>query len=314
MESNVPSSSGFYELVAWADANRKRLLIGAGVVVAVILVVIGFIQREAAKETSASLALSEVRVPLNFGTPVPTGTAEALDKVAKEHPGTKAGARALLQSAGLYFSEARWDLALERFERVPKEYPESPWLAVAALGTAASLEAQGKKTEATAKYEELRRRFPNSPVADDAKLTVARLYSGESAKAEEAYKLYDEIMKVNPPQYTALGREAALRQETLLKTYPQLEKLRNPPPPAPVIIPPPTIITNAAVQQGTNTQTISITNRANPNRVPPMIARPPEAPAAAAPPPAPTPVTPPQPKPAASAPPPATTPAPTPAK
>ena len=78
------------------------------------------------------------------------------------------------------------------------DYPDSPWNAQAALGVASSLKAQGKTAEATTKYEDITKRFASSPIIDEAKLSLARLYEG--SKAEEAFKLYDDLMKGNPRQ------------------------------------------------------------------------------------------------------------------
>jgi hypothetical protein len=106
---------------------------------------------------------------------------------------------------------------------------------------AASLDAAGKTAEATAKYEEIRKRYATSAVADQTKLALARLY--EKSKPEEAYKLYDEIMKANPVQYSGLGNEAGMHQEELVKQNPALAKLREP-----------------AIPPQTPPQTMSITN------------------------------------------------------
>jgi tetratricopeptide (TPR) repeat protein len=124
-----------------------------------------------------------------------------------------------------------------------QEYPTSPWVAEATYGVAASLDAAGKTAEAITKYEEIRKRYANSAVADQTKLSLARLY--EKSKPEEAYRLYEEIMKANPVQYSGLGNEAGMHQEELVKQNPALAKLREPAVP-PQMTPPPqtTTITN----------------------------------------------------------------------
>lgn len=248
--------------LAWVEVNKRRLIIGAAVVLALIFFTVIFVQQQAAKERRASEALSDVRLPFSAGTAPQAGTADTLLKVAGEIKGSKAGARALLLSAGITFSEAKapgdYALAQQRFEQVVKDYPDSPWIAQASLGVAASLQAQGKTNDAIAKYEELQRRFATSAVGDDIKLGLARLYEG--SKREEAYKLYDEMLKENPS--SVLAMEANLRQDNLVKAYPELKPKPVPQTPPPGFDPSQIKITPMTNRVTTNLQQMNLTNRA----------------------------------------------------
>ena len=229
MAKEETASNKLLDLVAWIDAHLKQVLIGAAIAVVVIGGAILFFYQQGKREAHASEALSEVRVPQTPSGALPSGTAESYLEVAKSHPGTKAAARAVMEAAGVYHSQARYADAQKQYERIAREFPESPWQAEAAIGVAASLEAQGKTNEAIAKYEELRKRYANSPVVDTAKLNTARML--EDSKPAEALKLYEELMKIaqaNP--YNSLGNEAGLRMEELLKAHPELAKTNAPPP------------------------------------------------------------------------------------
>ena len=245
MDPEQTQSNTFLELLAWAEANKKKLLYGFGGLVAIALLVFLFVNYQTQRETRASEALSEIRVPSNPGTPVPPGTADAYYKVAKDHSGTKAAGRALLQSAGLLFAEKNYVEAQKRFEEVIRQYADSQFLPEATLGVASSLDLQGRTADAIVKYEEVRRRFGTAGIGDEAKLALGRLY--ESSKSEEAFKLYEEVAKANPGNYSGLGTEANLRLEDLLKKNPDLAKLREPVTPVarPVLLTnPPKVITN----------------------------------------------------------------------
>ena len=222
-------SDGVVSLMAWLEVHKKGLAIGAGIALVAICGGMLVIQQQAEKERSASAALSDVRLPFSAAAALPAGTAEALAKVAVDHKGSQAAARALLLSAGVLFSEAKspadYATAEKRFAQVGLEYADSPWTAQAALGVAASLKAQGKTAEATAKYEELTKRFANSAIIDEAKLSLARLY--ETSKAEESFKLYEELIKGNPN--SVLTMEATMRQDDLIKANTNLAKLKAPP-------------------------------------------------------------------------------------
>jgi predicted negative regulator of RcsB-dependent stress response len=275
MESDASQSTATVAFLAWVEVNKQRLLIGGVAALIIFFVAFMFIQHQAQKETTASEALSNVRLPFSAAVAPAPSTAEALFKVANEHKGTKAAGRALLISAGVLFSEAKsaqaYADAQQRFTQVTQDYPDSPWSAQAHLGIAASLAAQGKSAEATSKYEEVRRRFGTSSVGDEAKLALARLYEGP--KSEEAFKLYEELLKENPN--SALAMEAGMRQSILLESRPELAKLREPVTPPPSMPQPPsqqikinpvtnrvtTAVSNAADRLGTNLQRLTITNR-----------------------------------------------------
>lgn len=252
----TPPSDGLIGVQAWLEVNKKRLVTAAVGALAVILVGGIVLQYLSGRETRASQALSEVRVPLDPRSPVPPGMADALYKVAQAHSGTKAAARALVMAGTALYAETNFALAQDRFSQLLRDYPNSPWVADAHLGVGACQEAQGKLEDAIKKYEDIRKRFATSPVADDAKLALGRLY--EKSNPEEAFRLYEELVKATPQG--GMSAEAGLRQEELLKGRPELEKLRTPatPPPQPIQPPQVTLMTNRPT---TTTNVVSLTNR-----------------------------------------------------
>jgi tetratricopeptide (TPR) repeat protein len=277
-------------LLAWFEVHKKQVAIGGvGVLVAVFLAVI-VVQHQTRKELSASEALSDVRGLFSPAASTPAGTIEALSKVASEHGGTKAAARALLISAGLLFSEAKsaadYAEAQKRFTQVTQEYPEGAWLAQAHLGIAAALAAQGKTNEAITKYEEINRRYASAPIFDQSRLALAKLY--EASKPEEALKIYDELTKPNQGNpNSVVSMEAAMREDDLLKARPELAKLKaslNPPPAPPMAATPPiqlTPMTNRVASAMTNVQRMMTTNRTGAGQPPQIKVGPTPSPGAA---------------------------------
>ena len=280
MESDSSHSSAFLDLLAWLEVNKKRVAIWAGVIAAGVVVAIVVISWQAQKEVRASKDLSEVKVPLNPGAVPPPGTAEAFLKVAAEHSGTGAGARALLQGASVLYVEGQYDKAQKRFDEFTKQYPESPWLAQAHFGIASCLDAQNKTAEAVAKYEEIQRRFAKDPVIDEVKLAVARMYEVQG-KFTNAHGIYAALVAAN--QYSGIGNEAGMRKEDLEKAHPELK----PPPPPPVVMPSPTPTTPVMLrpppQLSTNNPAVTLSNamRRVTSNIPVMTAT--NKPAAAAP-------------------------------
>jgi hypothetical protein len=130
-----------------------------------------------------------------------------------------------------------------------------------------------------AKFEEVRRRYGTDPVADEAKVALARLYEGQG-KTEEAFKLYEEVMKTGMGSQGGLAMEAQMRLQELVKKHPDLIKPKQP------IVTPPSF--TPAASSGSNVQVIRLTNQPvksttnitlTPKPVyapPPLLARPPE--------------------------------------
>ncbi len=251
-ESGKTPTVDWVKILGWLDVNKKRVATWAVGTVVVVVVIIAIFYHESQKEVRASRALSDVVLPLSPSKPPPPGTVEALLKIEKDYPGTKAAARAMLEAAGVLFAEGQYDESQRLFVRFEKQYPESVWLPQALLGYAATLTAQNKNTEALAEYEKLRKRYPTDAIADEVKLGLARLYEKQN-KPEEALALYQDILRANPANYTSIGAEAGMWQEDLLQRYPNLMKTSAPP----VSL----AATNLAARKGTNrTQTISLTN------------------------------------------------------
>ena len=281
MESEATQSVGLVHFLAWLDLNKKRVLLGAGIVAVVAAVVALVIYSHNQKEVRASEALSDVippRSPL-----VPSGDlAGQYLKVAAEHTGTKAAQRALLQAAATFFTDGKWVEAQNTFERVLKEYPGSDWSAQADYGVAVSLDAQNKPAEATARYEALVKRYPNDAVTADAKLGLARQYVHQN-KAEPAAKLYDELTRggINSP----LAQEAYMEQQDLLQKFPNL---RTNAPPAAALTPPRMPLATNLVRSTNAPRITMTTNAVSRTGAPPRIllstnaAKPAAAPAPAA--------------------------------
>lgn len=255
-QTQTPPAGLGIKILAWVEVNKRRLIYAGIGLIGLIVVVAVFSQYQTGKETAASHALSEVRIPFNPSAPTDPGTADKLFKVAQEHAGTRAAARALIMSAGVLYTDKEFAKAQERFNALLTQYPESPWVADAHLGVAASLEAQGRTAEAVNKYEDLRRRFATAPIADDVKLALGRLY--EKTDQTNAFNLYEELIKASPGSRAAA--EAGLFQELLLKKNPELAKLRPPViPPAPPQQPPVQITRITNQPPGTN-RTITLSN------------------------------------------------------
>jgi tetratricopeptide (TPR) repeat protein len=222
MNQDRTEGAGMIEVLAWLEVNKKRLAIGA-----LVLLVVGFgiylyTYMADEKEIDASAALIALHPPLSRSeTNEPPVPPSAFLKVVNEHAGTAAAERALLLAGSAYFTEGNYAEAQKQFDRLIAEHPASKWAADAAYGIAASIESQGKQDEAITAYKRVLTSYANSPVASEAHMALARIYETKNQPAE-ALKEYDELTKASA--MSMRSQEAMMARNQLLKKHPELDK------------------------------------------------------------------------------------------
>ncbi|HWY78382.1 MAG TPA: tetratricopeptide repeat protein [Verrucomicrobiae bacterium] len=229
MESDAKQSSmDIFQLVAWAQANRKQL-IGVAIAIAVIGLGIGlYIWHGNARDASANDALAAIKPAARMPGVAPLmPPPDAYLKVANDYPGTPSGARALLMAAAGLFEDGKFKDAEALFTRFMQDYPEFPLSTQAQIGIAASLEAQGKTNEAATHYKEFRERHPSDSSWTQATSALARLYN-EQGKPDQALKLYQEL--VNKRNNDTWSQEAPFLMHEILEKHPELQPKPTPPP------------------------------------------------------------------------------------
>jgi TolA-binding protein len=250
MESDATHLPLWQQAWAWFEAHKKQTLWGTVGLVLVGLIVAFVLYRQDEADVSASEALSNVALPQMNGAGR-GDTPDAYLKVAAAHPGSRAGARALLLAAGGLFVDGKYDEARNQFERFNREYSDSPFKGEALLGIAACLDAQSKTNEAVTAYKNLIDRRPTDYVLPQARFALARLYEAQN-KPELARNLFEEVARNNP--YGSLGSEAGIRLEELKIKYPNL---------APPVTPAPTNAMPFKVAAPTSSVPLRVTAQTN---------------------------------------------------
>ncbi|MBA4149562.1 MAG: tetratricopeptide repeat protein [Verrucomicrobia bacterium] len=223
MDAKSTQSSGFYDFLAWLDANWKKVVIGAVGVVVVVAAIAFFKWKERQSEIDANRALFSLTGLSAMGT---NGVSpDELAKIAQQHPNTSAGERAQLLAAGAAFDQGDYAKAQSHFDAVLKGSPAAGFKAQATFGVAASLEAQKNFDQAIQKYEEVARQYPKENVAPQAKLAIGRIYEAQG-KPEEALKLYSEVQN-KQDQFEYWQGEAAERKDRLVSRHPELKEQAN---------------------------------------------------------------------------------------
>lgn len=240
MEQNVAGLSVFEQAWAWFEANKKQVAWGAGILVVVGVIVSYYVWSQGEKEVSAGEALSDaVAAALPGGSHAES--ADAYLKVAAAHPGTSAGARALLAAAGALFTQGKYAEAQTQFQKFSKDYPESPFRGQAMLGTAASLDALAKPEEAARAYKELIDRHPGETAVPQAKFALARIYESQN-KLDQALGLYEEISRAQ--SYGSIVNEAGVKAEELRSKLPAHVSAPAATPAFPILSTQPSVKTN----------------------------------------------------------------------
>lgn len=231
MDTQPKQSASVYELIAWANENRKRL-IGIGAVLVALAAIIGIYDWHVNYRLSeANAAYCRLKPPSASSG----GDAAAYLAVANEYQDTSAGARALLLAGGLLFEAGKFEDAQKTFERFMATHHDYPLASEALAGWAASLEAQGKRDQAIARFEDMMRR-PQDATTLQIRLSLGRLYE-KSGKYEQALRQYMDLVQANSSD--SWSTEARGNAQDLLAKHPELRQKLAPPPSAPPAAPTP---------------------------------------------------------------------------
>ena len=226
MAETTTQSSDVYDLLAWLDVNKKRVITGL-VIAGVVGTAVGiYLWQKKETEVKASAAL--LAVPSGLAHNAPQPKAEDFAKIAQEYPSSSAAERAELMAASTYFSQGDYAKAKDGFEKFVGSHPDSDLKPQALYGVAATTEAMGQTDAAITKYKELAQQYRTQSVGTRANLALSRLLESQN-KFEEALKIYSDIDAPNAPQDMARG-EAVERREWLMSEHPELRKTSSPQP------------------------------------------------------------------------------------
>ncbi len=212
MTTDVTQSMWVYDFWAWLLANRKRLLgvaIALGVVGAAAAIMN---QQRHERELTASNALIALQIKRDSKP-----TAADYAKVTEEFKGTVAAERALMLAAAALFTEGKYADAKTKFSDYLATHADGPFRATAMMGVAACEDGANEVDKAAASYQQVISVYPNEPIAAQAKMALALLM--EAKDVSKAYKLYEEVAKIQGSSFSGMARE---KQQQLQEKHPEL--------------------------------------------------------------------------------------------
>lgn len=195
----------FFKIWPWIEANKNKIIGGAGIIAAAIFLIYFFSWQRGQAEIAADKALTQM-----FVSVAPDTSASQLAglylQIAGKNPGTRAGQRALLQGAAVLFDAGRYADAQVQFQKFLDAYPDNSFTAQAALGVAASLDAQNKTDLAVGAYQRVINGSADATAVNTAKFSLARIYEAQG-KFNDAFTYYADVAQHSNPN-GSLGSEA----------------------------------------------------------------------------------------------------------
>ncbi|HUA64755.1 MAG TPA: tetratricopeptide repeat protein [Alphaproteobacteria bacterium] len=204
MEAHDAAATFIYRIWPKIEANKNRIITGAVIVLAAILIILFLSWRHQQNQIDAGDALTEslVSIPPNAN---PAQFSQSYLAIASDYSGTQSGTRALLQGATALFNQGKYTEAQGYFQRYLDENPDSEFSGIAALGAARCLEAEGKIDEAIGAYQHVAQYSSDEQSVTQATFSQARL-SMLQGRYPEAFQDFQTVIQKDP--YGALGNEA----------------------------------------------------------------------------------------------------------
>ena len=212
MQSQDAATLWFLKLWPWLEANAKRIAFAAAFVTIAVLAISFYSYQQNKKEVDAGQAFTQAVIAPNSADP-----ADAYLKIATDYPGTRAGQRALLESAAASFAAGKFSDAQTQFQKFLDAYPDNSFTAQASLGVAACLDAQGKTDMAASAYQKTVNESSDPSTLMAAEFALAQI-DDRQGKFADALSLYEDVAQKSPGG--SIGSEAGLRSVELKNKLP----------------------------------------------------------------------------------------------
>ena len=190
-QPQVPTSAGNRSL-AWAQANRKLLMIAGGILLAILVVVWFLSTAKSRREDFANRSLTQARNIAESGN-IPEASTE-FQKIIDTYAGTVAAQEAEIALNQLRLVSGQSELAVVRLREFVGANPGPRFTSAANGLLGAALENVGRPAEAGDAYKQASEAAPVDYLKAEYLLQAGRGYAagGKRAEAESAYRIIIE--------------------------------------------------------------------------------------------------------------------------
>lgn len=204
MESYDATTTFIVKYWPWIEANKNKIVVGTGIVLAVIAIYLFTSWRHEQNQLDASDAVTQAMISIAPNAD-PSRLSQSYLDIANNYSGTEAGARAQLQAATILFAQGKYTDAQGYFQRYLDEHPDDEFSGIAALGVGRCLEAEGKINDAMGQYQHVITDFPDEQSVNEARFSLARI-NMQQGQYTDAFQGFQQVIQADP--YGLLGSEA----------------------------------------------------------------------------------------------------------
>ena len=200
----------YFNAQEFIQQNSKWMLIGAGGIVAIVVISILFASSKRTAERAASAEFIKGRVEYNAGRY--ENAVDILKSMVDNYSGTNSAKQGMLYLANSFYAMADYDQALEYYDNFARKYKGEDVLIVSAIcGSGNCLVAKGDYSAAAEKYMQVIEKYPQSLKAPEALLDAGLAYM-EAQNKENAVKAFERLVADYPDAKLKQDAEMYLAQ------------------------------------------------------------------------------------------------------
>jgi len=235
----------------WVQKNRNNVLIGLGIVAAVVIGLIWYGKTQTTKNDEAASYLNNGLNSYNRAlqardiTPEDrknemTRALQLFQYVIRQYPGAEVVSDAVFYMGNGFFASGNYNESLQQYQDYLRKYPRRYMAPFAVESIGYCYEQLGDTAKASDFYKKVRQLYPDSPIAGRVGINLGRLAELQRDD-KSAFESYQSVVNTYPN--TKWGQSARLRMAYLESKYQYMSQQQGQRPqqaaPAPARLPAP---------------------------------------------------------------------------
>ncbi len=208
-------------IAAWIQKNRKIIIIGSLIVLAVLIILGLFSLFGNSKNDKATAMLTDFEEAYYEWSSVDEAEKEAkvtdlktiFSNLESGYSSTYAYQRALFLMGDFYYYNEEWDDSISSFTKTAELFPKSYLAPIALFNAAAAREETGNSSDVLTLYLSIAEKYTESSLAPRALFSAGRISEGEGN--EKALTMYNSLIEEYPSSsWTKLARNRIIKLQT----------------------------------------------------------------------------------------------------